>query len=180
MKESQSKMLKKHYDEYYKTYDPAPDVEDKWQWALTVFPQAELALEVGCRTGVIVRVLTDMDVDIRGIDFADARHLWKQHMVADRCQIADVREIPYGDNVFDYVFALKFLQHIAEEDVDLALKETYRVGKRLFLLTINQEESPTNLTMKPNFWWIDKMMKVGFNIPVAQNFGNQLHIEAVK
>lgn len=174
MKRLSFKTQKAHYDRLYKSYDLDFNMKDQWQWCLSIFPKFDLALEAGCRVGKAIKIAKEMGLKIMGIDFADARHLWKELGIDNLCSIADIRDIPYADNTFDYVFSLKILQHLPADDVDLALGEIHRVGSKLFLLTVDLHG-----WFDP-YWWIDKMGKVGFDIQIAQTHGDQLHVEAQK
>jgi ubiquinone/menaquinone biosynthesis C-methylase UbiE len=87
----------------------------------------EKVLEVGCGTGTDLlqfakhgSVATGVDVTARHVELARAR-------VGDRAQVyqADMRQLPFADNSFDYVYCHGVLHH--SDESARAVREMFRV-----------------------------------------------------
>jgi ubiquinone/menaquinone biosynthesis C-methylase UbiE len=89
-------------------------------------------LEVGCGVGAVLAVLgqefpgvrlTGVDVEPKQLDYARG-HLERAGVEADLLQ-ADALELPFGDESFDHVWMMWFLEHVA--DPPAVLREARRV-----------------------------------------------------
>ena len=67
------------------------------------------------------------------------------------------------NNSFDLITSLDCMEHIPEEEVDLALDEFKRVGKRIYLeISLNHsytkiDGEPVHVCVKPAEWWMKKI-----------------------
>ena len=89
-------------------------------------------LEVGCGAGAVLAVLgqefpgvrlTGVDIEAKQLEFARG-HLERSGVEATLVQ-ADARALPFGDESFDHVWMMWFLEHIAEPPT--VLREAKRV-----------------------------------------------------
>src|SRR5687767_11255742 len=89
-------------------------------------------LEVGCGVGAVLAVLgqefpgirlTEVDIERRQLEFARG-HLQRSEVEATLVQ-ADALALPFGDESFDHVWMMWFLEHIA--DPPAVLREAKRV-----------------------------------------------------
>jgi ubiquinone/menaquinone biosynthesis C-methylase UbiE len=89
-------------------------------------------LEVGCGAGAVLAVLgqefpgvhlTGVDIEAKQLEFARG-HLERCGVEATLMQ-ADARALPFGDESFDHVWMMWFLEHIAEPPA--VLREAKRV-----------------------------------------------------
>ena len=82
-------------------------------------------LEVGCGWGELAeRMSRELDCDVVAVDQSERMvELATERGVA--AQVADVQELPFGDDEFDAVVAAWMLYHVPE--LDLALSECARV-----------------------------------------------------
>jgi SAM-dependent methyltransferase len=92
-------------------------------------------LDIGCGKGFQLFELTQVlpGLEVRGIDISsyalehahpDVRHLIDHGSAA---------KLPYPDNSFDLVFSINTLHNLHNHDLDRALREMERVGKRKYL-----------------------------------------------
>ncbi len=92
-------------------------------------------LDVGCSTGVGVQTVTDKNIIARGIDISEtAIKLAKER--GRKCFVGSICGIPFVDNSFEIVFCSDVMEHLKPEDIDIALKELYRVSKKHITLVI--------------------------------------------
>lgn len=132
-------------------------------------------LDVGCGNGKYVLDLSEKGVDIKGIDYQEFDS-WRQN--PSLFTVADIMNLPFGDNSFDTVTLFEVLEHIKEPVK--ALKECYRVCSQNLIITVpNCDITPgmrnslvtyyhyTDET-HVNFFVMDSLAKVikesGFNI----------------
>ena len=89
-------------------------------------------LEVGCGVGAVLAVLgqefpgvrlTGVDIEPKQLDYARG-HLKRAGVEANLLQ-ADALELPFGDESFDHVWMMWFLEHVA--DPPAVLREARRV-----------------------------------------------------
>jgi SAM-dependent methyltransferase len=70
------------------------------------------ALSAGCGLGAEVDVLTDEGFPSWGIDLGN-RHLgWFRRRYPQRLARADMRELPFADEAFDFVISLNTIEHV--------------------------------------------------------------------
>jgi ubiquinone/menaquinone biosynthesis C-methylase UbiE len=110
-------------------------------------PQAATALDVGCGTGAVTRVLTQLpDVgNVTGIDlspvFVEKARELGQGFRGLSFQIGDARALPFHDASFDLVVFHTVLCHVPEPDQ--ALREARRVLRPGGWLAIFDGDYPT-------------------------------------
>jgi ubiquinone/menaquinone biosynthesis C-methylase UbiE len=98
-------------------------------------------LDAGCGTGGFLRWVLDANpsASVAGVDVgADAIDLARARVPEAELEALPVRSLPFSDERFDVVVTKDVLQHVDENDVELSLREMYRVlkpGGVLFLHT---------------------------------------------
>lgn len=66
-----------------------------------------------------------------GCDFnAGLVDLWRRLGLGERCLVWDARRLPLSPEVFDWTFSVDFLEHVAEEDVELVATKLRLSGRR--------------------------------------------------
>lgn len=104
--------------------------KDRVETALKFLPKdAKEILDVGAGYGFLEELIqkTQNKISLCGIDISPLGIRKLRSKFKGKFKIADLREIPYPENVFDAVFALEVLEHIPPTDTFLALKELMRV-----------------------------------------------------
>jgi ubiquinone/menaquinone biosynthesis C-methylase UbiE len=93
---------------------------------------AESLLEIGCGVGAVLRVLGEQCSGLRlsGLDREPAQiEVARRHLARFEAdlRVGDASHLPWADGTFDHVFAMWFLEHLA--DSGPALREAFRVLK---------------------------------------------------
>ena len=87
-------------------------------------------LEAGCGTGRILRYFHSRNYQIYGIDFADNAIKKIKNLNLDlNVSVGDVTDLNFENNSFSHVFAFGLYHNLEENDLSIALRETYRVLK---------------------------------------------------
>jgi protein-L-isoaspartate(D-aspartate) O-methyltransferase len=89
-------------------------------------------LDVGCGKGFLLYDFTKVlpDLDLYGIDISDYAIENSKPEIRDRLQVADATRLPFPDSHFDFVFSITTLHNLHCYDLDKALREIERVGKK--------------------------------------------------
>jgi len=84
-------------------------------------------LDVGCETGYLLSKLNLPPGLLHGVDVASgAINIAKNRVTRGNFCVANVRNIPYKSDTFDYLLCTEVLEHV---EGDAAVKECYRVLK---------------------------------------------------
>lgn len=117
--------------------------------------QGDKILDIGCGKGFQLYELTQLlpGVEVYGIDISAYAIANAKEEVKDRLQIANANHLPFPDKHFDLVFSLNTLHNLHNYDLDKALREMERVGKKNKYLCV---ESYRNEAEKANllYWQV--------------------------
>ncbi len=96
-------------------------------------------LDLGCGNGKTSEALIAAGARVTGIDFSPSAVDSCVARMGDRGEfvVADVRDLPFGDGVFDTVVSVHVLEHVPASDILQATGEVMRVlrrGGRLYLV----------------------------------------------
>jgi SAM-dependent methyltransferase len=118
----------------------------------------ESVLEVGCGLGYVVKSLREAGIKHSwGIDVSK----WAvEHAVTDGVSQGSLLSLPAVPFQWDLVFSLDLLEHIPVADLDKAISELQRVGKRNFHLiscgSLADDRDATHVTMHKIGWWKER------------------------
>jgi 2-polyprenyl-3-methyl-5-hydroxy-6-metoxy-1,4-benzoquinol methylase len=113
-------------------------------------------LDVGCGFGSLVHALLRDGVDARGIDVAPIAVEQASRIAPDRFRTGSILALPHADGAFDSVVCTDCLEHLAPEDVPVALRELGRVARRnvfVVVSTVNDRDGRWHLTVRDRDWW---------------------------
>lgn len=107
-------------------------------------------LDIGCGKGFQLYELTKLmpGVEIYGIDISAYAIQNAKEEIRSRLQIGNAIQLPFPDKYFDFVFSLNALHNLHNYDLDRALREMERVGKKNKYLCVESyrtEEEKANL-----------------------------------
>lgn len=107
-------------------------------------------LDIGCGKGFQLYELTQLlpGVEVYGIDVSAYAIENAKEEIKDRLQVGDATALPFPDKHFDFVFSLNALHNLHNYDLDKALREMERVGKKNKYLCVESyrtEEEKANL-----------------------------------
>jgi SAM-dependent methyltransferase len=106
-------------------------------------------LDVGCGKGFLLYDFTQVvpGVSVSGIDISEyAIHNAKEE-VRDLLQVGSAAELPFTDRSFDLVISLNTLHNLQCFELDRALREIERVGRKKYIVveSYRNEEEKANL-----------------------------------
>jgi len=107
-------------------------------------------LDIGCGKGFQLYELTQLlpGLEVYGVDISDYAIENAKEEIQDRLQVADANSLPFEDDSFDFVFSITTLHNLHNYDLDKALREMERVGKKNKYLCVEayrNEEEKANL-----------------------------------
>ena len=112
-------------------------------------------LDVGCGKGFLMFDFTKVvaGIDIYGLDISEYAIANGKEEVQSRMQVGNATKLPFEDNSFDFVYSLNALHNLHTYDLDLALREIERVGKKNKYICV---ESYRNEVEKANllYWQV--------------------------
>lgn len=93
------------------------------------FPKNSIVLDAGCGNGKNMLYMQTKNINVIGIDFCGKLlNICKEKLL--NVKYADVRNIPFEDNTFDYVISIAVIHHLSiESDRRNTINEMLRVCK---------------------------------------------------
>ncbi len=111
-------------------------------------------LDIGCGKGFLLyeMSLIEPGLELHGIDVSEYAIENAKEEIKDRLQVGNATSLPFPDNHFDFVFSITTLHNLHNYDLDQALREMERVGKKKYLCV----ESYRNESEKANlmYWQV--------------------------
>ena len=92
-------------------------------------------LDVGCGKGFLLYDLTKVvpGIEVQGIDVSQYAIEHAKEEIKGRLQIGSAVSLPYPDKSFDLVISINTLHTLHSYDLDKALREIERVGRKKYL-----------------------------------------------
>lgn len=136
-------------------------IDDNWQvqthaqheWILQkikdIKPQS--ILEIGCGFGRNIKFLIDNGVipkKITGVDISQKMlKKAKQYINTSdvRLVISDIHKLPFSDKSFDLVLLHGILMHVSKQNIEVALKEVFRVTNK-WIIAVEQNYNGNEYT----------------------------------
>ncbi|EKD71491.1 MAG: Methyltransferase [uncultured bacterium] len=120
-------------------------------------------LDIGCGKGFLLYDFTQVvpGVDVVGIDISKYAIENGKEDVKSFLQVGNANSLPFADNSFDLVISINTLHNLCCYDLDAALREMQRVGKKnkyLCVESYRNEDEKTNL-----LYW--QLTCESFNMP---------------
>jgi len=112
-------------------------------------------LDVGCGKGFLLYDFTKVlpGLELYGLDISEYAIAHAQEEIADKLQVGNATSLPYPDDCFDLVISINALHNLHNYDLDKALREIERVGKKNKYICV---ESYRNENEKANllYWQV--------------------------
>jgi SAM-dependent methyltransferase len=102
-------------------------------------------LDVGCGPGFLMYFLSELGLDVRGVDFSAHSRSLAPPEVRERIEIGDVADLPLGGRAFDLVICREVLEHLTVLQVRRTVVEICRTSRRFVYVTTRFHEQPANL-----------------------------------
>ena len=89
-------------------------------------------LDVGCGKGFLLFDFTKVvpGVEVYGLDISEYAIETAKEEIKDHLRVANAIELPFEDHSFDFVYSITTLHNLHCYDLDKALREIERVGKK--------------------------------------------------
>ena len=132
---------------------------------LAVSLRCKSVLEIGCGTGVDLRLFPDT-LNVHGVDLNDlALDMAKKKNPTHDFKKDSIINLPFEDSSIDFIFTHKFLNCLNDDDLDKGVSEMYRVARKYIVNceTYDKSESKTeNLFKGRNMLkrWSDHKVKI--------------------
>ena len=121
-------------EEMYKKWYP----ESKWfnKIRKLILKYEGRILDAGCGQGILYDYLPEIRNNYTGLDFSSEMLVFFKQRWPDVNLIeGDLRSIKYLDDSFNMVVCLNTLMYF-DEDLDLALKELFRITKNILIISV--------------------------------------------
>ena len=106
-------------------------------------------LDVGCGKGILLYDFTQAvpGIEVCGLDISSYAIENAKEEVKPFLQVGHAKQLPFADQSFDLVISITTLHNLYCYDLDSALRELERVGKRKYLVveSYRNEEEKANL-----------------------------------
>lgn len=95
-------------------------------------PHSKVVLDVGCGSGVFLSYLVSYTEKCYGIEINNgwstrAKHTFDSLGIKPNLITGDIRKAPFGNSLFEVIYALNTIEHVKE--IDVALTEIKRILK---------------------------------------------------
>ncbi len=118
---------------YLRKFHPVYDFR---LWYICRYLKPKDLLDVGCGSGWLVKSLLAKGVKAYGVDISNYAISGVGRRYKNNFFVGDILKIPKKDNSFDIVSCIDVLEHIRGEDLQRAIKECGRIGKRAIYFDI--------------------------------------------
>lgn len=102
-------------------------------------------LDVGCGPGFLMYLLSELGIEVDGIDFSPSSRRLAPKEVADRIFIGDVTEAHVTPGSYDLVICREVLEHLTVLQVRRTVEELCRASSRLVYVTTRFHPDPNTL-----------------------------------
>jgi protein-L-isoaspartate(D-aspartate) O-methyltransferase len=110
---------------------------------------------VGCGKGFLLYDFTKVipGIEVHGIDISEYAIGHAKEEIRARVKVGNAAELPYPDGYFDLVYSINTLHNLHCYDLDKAIREIQRVGRKHRYICV---ESYRNETEKANllYWQV--------------------------
>ena len=131
-------------DKYYNAFTYGRSkIDNELIKLIKVLPKNSKVLDLGCGTGDQLNILNKFNMEFYGVDPAPGMvEIAKQKFnTKNRIKLGVAQNIPFEDNYFDCLIMIEVLRYFDREDINTALKESFRVlkpGGKIFCTFVNK------------------------------------------
>ncbi len=131
-------------------------------------------LEIGCGTGIDLRLFTDT-FQIHGIDLNDnALDIAKEKIPIANFKKGSITDLPFGDSSIDFVFTHQLLNYLDDDTLEKGVAEMYRVSGKYIMNCEKCEETEKQIDGNHKFRnmykrWINYKVKIVSNVDMHED-----------
>ena len=140
---------------------------------LAVSLRCSSVLEIGCGTGIDLRLIPDT-FKIYGIDLNDnALDIAKKKLPNADFKNGDITNLPFEDSSIDFVFTHQLLNYLDDETLERGISEMYRVAGKYIMNCEKFDESEKQIDEHHKFRnmykrWLDYKVKIVSNVDMHE------------
>lgn len=89
-------------------------------------------LDIGCGKGFLLYEFTQVvpGIEVTGIDISAYAIENAKEEIKDKLQVGNCTTLPFADNTFDFVYSINTFHNLSIDQLEQAIKEMERVGKK--------------------------------------------------
>lgn len=119
-------------------------------------------IELGCASGVVLKALSDIGIDIYGVDFGEAGCCLT--IPADKFLLHDLRTPLQLDKKFDLCLSLETAEHLEPEYADIFVQNMINCSDKIMLsASPDAHHTGEHLNPQPRSYWIQKFSDKGYS-----------------
>jgi SAM-dependent methyltransferase len=152
----QRPVASEHYDDQYFQSDWREEgnrydletrrrIEDRNPELIREVFAPQRVLDLGCGPGFLMYFLSELGVDVHGIDYAQASRDLAPEAIRDRITICDVTDANVEERGFDLVICREVMEHLTVLQVRETVRQVCRASSRFVYVTTRFHPEPTTL-----------------------------------
>lgn len=135
-------------------------------------------LEIGCGTGIDLRLFTDT-FQIHGIDLNDnALDIAKEKIPSANFKKGTITDLPFEDSSIDFVFTHQLLNYLDDDTLEKGVAEMYRVAGKYIMNCEKFEETEKQIDENHKFRnmlnrWKNYKVKIVSNVDMHEEIEHE-------
>ena len=141
---------------------------------LTTSLRCTSVLEIGCGTGIDLRLFSDT-FQIHGVDINDhALEIAKEKLPIANFKKGSITELPFEDSSIDFVFTHGLMNYLDEDTLEKGIAEIYRIAGKYIMNCEKFEETEKQIDENQKFCnmknkWLGYKVKFVSNVDMHED-----------
>jgi len=142
----------------------------------TSLPGVQSILEIGCGTGIDLRLFPD-SFQLHGIDLNEhALEIAREKVSNVNFQKGDIVKLPFEDSSIDFVFTHGLMNYLDDDILKKGISEMFRVSKRWIMHCEKYEKTEKQIDKNHKFRnmgekWLDYKIKFVSDVDLHEDYG---------
>ena len=142
----------------------------------TSLPGVQSVLEIGCGTGIDLRLFPD-SFQLHGIDLNEhALEIAREKVSNVNFQKGDISKLPFEDSSIDFVFTHGLMNYLDDDILKKGISEMFRVSKRWIMHCEKYEKTEKQIDENHKFRnmgekWLDYKIKFVSDVDLHEDYG---------
>jgi len=139
-------------------------------------PGVEKILEIGCGTGIDLRLFSD-SIQLNGIDLNEhAINIAKEKLPNTNFQKGSITKLPFEDSSMDFVFTHGLMNYLDDDVLEKGIAEMFRVSKKWIMHCEKYEKTEKEIDKNHKFRnmgekWLDYKIKFVSDVDLHEDYG---------